>query len=338
MRNVTLKQMRVFAAIVRGGSSVAAAARLNVSPSAVTLQMQALQHQLAMPLLERSAGRTVPTEAGRHLMDTVERVEAMLSDCDAVLAGLAGVQRGTVRVGVVSTAKYFAPQALAAMLRVHPGLDVQLVVGNRADIVAALRQYEVEVAIMGRPPDELEVAAAVIGEHPHVVVAPVSHPLAHGRRLAPATLATQTFLVREPESGTRTLMERFFTEAGIAPRIGMQLGSNETIKQAVIAGLGVAFLSAHTIDAELAAGRLAVLDVCGLPVVRHWHVVHMRERRLMPAAEAARAFLSTQGWCFLPGAALPLGQASKGQASQGQASQGAAVKALHDYRAPRVVP
>ena len=332
MRNITLKQMRVFAAIVRGGSSAAAAARLNVSPSAVTLQMQALQHQLAMPLLERSAGQTVPTEAGRHLLDTIERVEAMLSDCDAVLAGLAGVQRGTVRVGVVSTAKYFAPQALAAMLRVHPGLDVQLVVGNRADIVAALRQYEVEVAIMGRPPDELGVAA-VIGEHPHVIVAPVSHPLAHGRRLSPAALATQTFLVREPESGTRTLMERFFSEAGIAPRIGMQLGSNETIKQAVIAGLGMAFLSAHTIDAELAAGRLAVLDVCGLPVVRHWHVVHMRERRLMPAAEAARAFLSTQGWCFLPGAALALEQAS-----QGQASQGAAVKALHDYRVPRVVP
>jgi DNA-binding transcriptional LysR family regulator len=99
-------------------------------------------------------------------------------------------------------------------------------------------------------------------------------------------------------------MERFFSEAGIAPRIGMQIGSNETIKQAVMAGLGLSFLSAHTIDAELAAKRLAVLDVAGLPVMRAWHVVHMRERRLMPAAEAARAFLSEQGCGYLPGAAV----------------------------------
>jgi LysR family transcriptional regulator for metE and metH len=304
MRNVTLKQLRVFAAVVRAGSSAAAAQRLNVSASAVTLQMQSLQQQVPMPLLERSGGGTVPTEAGRHLLHAVERVEAMLADCQSALAGLAGVQRGTVRVGVVSTAKYFAPRALAAMLRIHPGLDIQLAVGNRSDIVAGLQSYEIEVAIMGRPPDELDVAATRIGDHPHVVVAPVDHPLVSAGRLPAAALADEVFLVREPESGTRTLMERFFSEAGIAPRIGMQIGSNETIKQAVMAGLGLSFLSAHTIDAELAAKRLAVLDVAGLPVMRAWHVVHMRERRLMPAAEAARAFLSEQGCGYLPGAAV----------------------------------
>ena len=302
MRNVTFKQLRVFAAVARAGSSAAAAQRLNVSPSAVTLQMQALQQQVAMPLLERSSAGTVPSEAGRHLLDTVERVEAMLADCKAALESLAGVRRGTVRVGVVSTAKYFAPQALAALLRVHPGLDIQLVVGNRADIVAGLGLYEIEVAIMGRPPGELDVVAAVIGDHPHVIVAPIGHPMLRHVAIPPAALAGEVFLVREPESGTRTLMERFFSDAGLAPRIGMQIGSNETIKQAVIAGLGIAFLSAHTIDAELAARRLAVLDVSGLPVMRRWHVVHMRERRLMPAAEAARAFLSEQGWRYLPGA------------------------------------
>ena len=300
MRNVTLKQLRVFAAVVRCGSSAAAANRLNVTPSAVTLQMQALQQQVAVPLVERSATWTSPTEAGRQLLDTVERIEALLSDCDASLAALTGVRRGTVRVGVVSTAKYFAPQALAAMLRVHPGLDIQLVVGNRADVVAGLRLYEIEVAIMGRPPDELDVVAAVIGEHPHMIVAPVGHPMAGRAGIAPGELAGETFLVREPESGTRTLMERFFAGAGIAPRIGMQIGSNETIKQAVVAGLGIAFLSGHTIGAELVAQRLVVLDVRGLPVVRHWHVVHMRQRRMMPAAEAVRAFLTERGRLYLP--------------------------------------
>ena len=300
MRNVTLKQLRVFAAVAQSGSSAAAANRLNVSPSAVTLQMQALQQQVAMPLIDRSLAGATPTEAGRHLLDTIERVEALLSDCDAALAGLAGVQNGTVRVGVVSTAKYFAPQALAAMLQVHPGLDIQLAVGNRAEVMAGLRLYDIEVAIMGRPPDGLDVEASVLGDHPHVVVAPMNHRLVGQVALPPSRLAGETFLVREPESGTRTLMERFFGEARIAPRIGMQIDSNETIKQAVIAGLGIAFLSAHTIDAEVAARRLAVLDVAGLPVMRRWHVVHMRERRLMPAAEAVRAFLSDHGARYLP--------------------------------------
>jgi DNA-binding transcriptional LysR family regulator len=303
MRNVTLKQLRVFAAVVRSGSSAGAAQFLNVSPSAVTLQMQSLQAQVGMPLTERSVAGTYPTEAGRHLLDTVERIEAMLADCDAVLAGLAGVQRGTVRVGVVSTAKYFAPQALAAMLRVHPGLDIQLVVGNRSDIVTGLRLYEVEIAIMGRPPAELDVVATAIGDHPHVVVAPADHALAGRRDIPAAALAGEVFLVREPESGTRMLMERFFAESGIAPRIGMQIGSNETIKQAVIAGLGISFLSAHTIGAELVAQRLVVLDVMGLPIVRRWHVVHMQERRLMPAANAVRQFLSEQGRFYLPAGA-----------------------------------
>ncbi len=305
MKNVTLKQLRVFAAVARTGSVTAAAQALHVSPPAVTLQMKLLSDQLGLPLIERVAGGMVPTHAGRLLQDMVRRVESLLSDGAAGLAALAGSETGSVHVGVVSTAKYFAPRVLAAFARAHPAIELRLMVGNRADVVRGLREHELDLAVMGRPPEELGVTASVIGDHPHVVVAAPGHALAMRRSVPPAALATETFLVREPGSGTRTLMERFFAESKIAPRIGMEIGSNETVKQAVMAGLGIAFLSAHTIDIEVEARRLAILDVQGLPIVRQWHVVRLSERRLMPAADKVGRFFSEQGSLFLPYRRVP---------------------------------
>ncbi len=300
MRHVTLKQMRVLAAVARTGSVTKAAQALHVSPPAVTLQLQALQDQAGLPLVERSPSGMVLTLAGREVVEAVGRIEAVLSDCAAILAALSGAERGTVSVGVISTAKYFAPRALAAFARAHPGLELQLVVGNRAEIIEGLRGHALDLAVTGRPPDELGVEAAEIGAHPHVVVASHDHPLVPVRRIPPEALADEIFLVREPGSGTRGLMERFFADAGIAPRIGMQIGSNETIKQAVLAGLGIAFLSAHTIEMEIDTGRLAVLDIVGLPIVRTWYVVHLTERRLMPGTRALCEFLTSEGRGFLP--------------------------------------
>ena len=202
---------------------------------------------------------------------------------------------------MVSTAKYFAPRVLAAFSRAHPGIELRLVVGNRAEIIAGLRDHELDLAVMGRPPEDLEVVLAVIGEHPHVVVAAPAHPLAGRPALPPGDLAGETFLVRERGSGTRMLMQEFFDRSGIAPRFGMEIGSNETVKQAVMAGLGIAFLSAHTIELEVQTQRLAVLDVAGLPIVRSWCVVRLSERRPMPAIDKVVLYLTEQGRLFLPG-------------------------------------
>jgi LysR family transcriptional regulator for metE and metH len=300
MRNVTLKQLRAFAAVVRTGSVTGAARDLNVSARAVTLQMQLLQEQIRLPLIERSPAGMTPTDAGRELLGAIERIEATLTECGAVLAGVAEGERGTVSVGVISTSKYFAPRALAAFARAHPGIDLRLSVGNRTQIIAGLSHYELDIAIMGRPPDEFAVDASVLGDHPHVIVAPPDHPLAGRRSIDPALLSAETFLVREPGSGTRGLMERFFAEAGMSPRFGMQIDSNETSKQAVIAGLGIAFISAHTVGAEIADERLVVLDIRGLPLIRQWFVVRLPGRRLMPAAALLQKFLTEQGSSFLP--------------------------------------
>lgn len=300
MRHVTLKQLRVFAAVARTGSVTAAAEAIGVTPPAVTLQMKLLQDQVGLPLIERSVTGMTPTEAGRTLLAMVRRLEAVFSDGEAELAGLAGARTGVVQVGVISTAKYFAPRVLAAFAREHVGIDVKLFVGNRAEIVERLRERDVDLVIMGRPPDELEVTQRPIGEHPHVVVAPPDHALADARALNARDLEGENFLVREPGSGTRTVMERFFAEIGLVPRIGMEIGSNETVKQAVMAGLGIAFLSAHTIDIEYQTGRLIVLDVAGLPLMRSWHVVHLAQRRLTPAADLLGRFVVEEGGRYLP--------------------------------------
>ncbi|MEP7247119.1 MAG: LysR family transcriptional regulator [Gammaproteobacteria bacterium] len=300
MRHITLRQLRTFTEVIRSGSFSAAAQVLHLTPPAVTVQMRQLEQRAGLPLFERTGAGIAATEAGLEVANATRRIDAALSECADALSALRGLHGGHVSIGVVSTAKYFAPQALGEFSRAYPAVEIRLEVGNRAEIIAALAQNTLDLALTGRPPEDLPVEKAIIGPHPHVIVVRPDHPQAQRKRLPPAALAEEKFLVREPGSGTRGLMERFFAESKVAPRIGMEMDSNETIKQAVIAGLGVAFLSAHTVAAELADGRLASLDVVGLPVVRTWFIVQLARRRLSPAAAALRQFLTSEGNKFLP--------------------------------------
>jgi DNA-binding transcriptional LysR family regulator len=300
MRNVTIKQLRLLSAAAHGGSLAAAAEECHVTPSAVTMQMHQLEAIVGLPLIERNGRRFTLTAAGREVFAAAERIEAVLADCTAGIAGLKALASGRVTVGVVSTAKYFAPQMLAAFARAHPGIDMELIIGNREDTIAAFERGRFDVAIMGRPPERIEIKSAIIGDHPQVMIAPPDHPLAKRRSISPREIAKQTILMREVGSGTRLLAERFLARNGIEPRIGMEIGSNETIKQAVMAGLGIAFISAHTIAAEIGDGRLAILDVAGLPEMRQWFVVYPATKRMMPAACSLRDFLVAEGQRFLP--------------------------------------
>lgn len=297
---VTFKQLRALDAAVRMGTISKAAQALGVTPPAVTMQMQALEESAGLPLLEKTEMGLRPTDAGAIVLDTAHRCEAALEDCSDALEALKGAGGGHVTVGVVSTAKYFAPRVLAAFSNAHPNVEMRLSVGNRSETINALRDYELDFAIMGRPPESFEVDQAVIGDHPHVIVAPPDHPMAGKRRIAISKLADETFLLREEGSGTRILMQRLFAEVGLNPNMGMEIGSNETIKQAVMAGLGIALISAHTVAAEVDEGRLVVLDVSGLPVLRQWFVVRRRDRDLMPSSQALWDFLAAKCADFLP--------------------------------------
>ena len=213
---------------------------------------------------------------------------------------IAGKTAGRISIGAVSTAKYFVPFAISGFSRLYPGVDVMLSIGNRQEIGTALRGYDLDIAIMGRPPIDIPMNVNLIGDHPHVIIAPTSHRLARKSRLALADLANETFLTREPGSGTRGLMEQLFEQAKVRPKIGMAMSSNETIKQAVIAGLGIAFISAHTVATELDERRLVPLDVDGLPVIRQWFVLSRKDKVLLPPAQAMLDFLSAKGAQFLP--------------------------------------
>lgn len=295
-----MKQLRIVSAIARTEKIINVAKELGVTPPAVTLQLKLLEDAAGLPLFERVRGGMRLTDAGRLYVNAGRRVDNVLAECSEAMRQLKGLSAGRVTVGLVSTAKYFAPRALASFAAQHPGVEMQLQIGNRERTIAALADLELDLAITGYPPDNMAFEKKAIGDHPHVIIAAPYHRLAARRRIKPSELANEVFLTREPGSGTRRLMERLFASAGIAPRIAMEIDSNETIKQSVMVGLGIAVISSHTVAAEIDAGRLALLDVRGLPVVRKWYVVRHAARRQLPATSAMWDFLVSEGSRFLP--------------------------------------
>jgi LysR family transcriptional regulator, low CO2-responsive transcriptional regulator len=301
-RDLTIRQLRALAAVQAAGSVTSAAGRLHLTQPAVTLQIRNLQQLAGLPLIQRTGDGMILTEAGRNVLALAERIEAALVDCEQSLDMIAGRSGGHVSIGAVSTAKYFVPFAIAAFSRRFPKIDVTLRIGNREDIREALRDYDLDIAIMGRPPADIQVEMRLLGKHPHVVIAPAGHALARKKRITSADLQDEVFITREVGSGTRMLMEGFFQTNGLKPKIGMEMDSNETIKQAVIAGLGIALISQHTVSHELSEGRLVALKLPGLPIVRQWHAIRRADKLLLPPAQAMLDFLGKEGSRYLPDA------------------------------------
>jgi len=301
MRGATLKQLRAFCAAARHRSFAKAAEELHLTPPAVTMQIKELESAVGLPLFDRGARTVTLTMSGEYLLVYGRRVLATLKEAEDAMARLRGAETGRITIGMVSTAKYFLPRLLARFRADHRGVEMRLSVGNREQLVRQLHDNEVDLAVMGRPPRELDTRAEPFAAHPHGVVAATGHPLARQRDIPPAALADQEFIVREPGSGTRAAMEHFFREHRLAPPQVMEMSSNETIKQAVIANMGLAFLSLHTCGLELETKQLAVLDVVGLPIVRRWHIVNLRGKPMAPAAEALRYFVLDLGEALLAG-------------------------------------
>lgn len=301
-QRLTIRQLRALAAVQAAGSITAAASQLHLTQPAVTLQLRNLQALAGLPLIQRTGEGMLLTDAGREVWRLTARVEAALLDCEQSLDMIAGRSSGRVSIGAVSTAKYFVPFAIAAFSRKFPKIDVMLRIGNREEIREALRGYDLDIAVMGQPPADVEVEMRLLGKHPHIIVAAAGHRLSSKRTLAATDLADETFITREPGSGTRMLMEQFFQKARLKANIGMEMDSNETIKQAVIAGLGIAFISRHTVSHELKQRRLVALKVTGLPVMRQWHAIRRADKVLLPPAQAMLDFLGEEGWRYLPGA------------------------------------
>lgn len=298
--NITFRQLRVFTEVAQQGSMARAAETLHLTPPAVSMQIKEIESQVGLPLFDRN-GRTVTlSTAGEYFLIHAKRLLAALRDADHAMARLKRIEHGLLTIGMVSTAKYFVPHLLARFHRDHPGVDVRLrVAGNREQLVALMSAGDVDLSIMGRPPREVATRAESFAAHPLVFVSPPEHPLARRSEIPLAALEREPLIVREHGSGTRAAMEGLFAEHRFEPRISMEMSSNETIKQAVMAGMGLSFISLHTVGLELKNGLLAVLDVSGTPLMRMWNVVHMGSKVLSPAAEAFRYFVIEHGEAYL---------------------------------------
>lgn len=287
--SASLRQLQIFRAVARDLSYTRAAEALHLTQPAVFTQVRQLEDQLGSPLIERIGKKLYLTEAGEVVRASAHEVLTELEQLSMRLADLRGMVRGRLRISVVSTAKYDIPARLGEFCRRHPGIDVTLTVGNRGELLTRFAANEDDLYILGSVPEGLGAEAHRFAENPLVVIAAPDHPLAGRKRIALDQIAAGPFVMRETGSGTRIAAERAFAAQGLVPVVRMELGANEAIKQAVMAGLGLSVLSRGTCLLELEHGHLVELDVAGFPLARHWHVAWPGGKRL---SVGARAFLS----------------------------------------------
>ncbi|WP_051021938.1 LysR family transcriptional regulator [Thioflavicoccus mobilis] len=289
IRHASLRQLQVFEAIVRLGSFTRAADELFVTQPTVSMQTKKLADALSLPLLENAGRQTLPTEAGAELYQAARAIFEVLSNLEMKLADLKGIKRGRLRLGVITTAKYFAPEILGEFCKLYPGIEVALKVSNRDRILDRINANEDDLYILGETHgDQVDVEAVPLAPNPLVVMAPRDHPLVGEKKIPLARIAQELFILREPGSGIRDATQRLFEQHGIRPRVRMELGSNEAIKHAIVGGLGLSVMSLHTLTLEGPEGPVALLDVEDFPIMRQWYLLYPKGKEL---SLVARAFL-----------------------------------------------
>ncbi len=286
--HLTFRQLKLIAALAETGSVSATARAMHVTQPTVSMQLKEISDAIGMPVHEVIGRRVFLTDAGRELAETARAIADEWEALEQKFDAMRGLTRGRLRVSVVNTAKYFIPRMLAGFCSHHPEIDISLEVLNRDGVVARLRENRDDLYIMSMPPADMDLDDSVFMPNPLLLVAPPAHPLAHKRRLSLDKLANERFILRERGSGTRMATDQVFGELGFKPRLRMEMGSNEAIRQAVAGGLGVAVLSAHALGEGTALDEIATLDVQGFPVHSQWHVVYPKGKRLSPIASVFR--------------------------------------------------
>lgn len=295
MKNATLRQLKVFETVARHLSFSRAAEELHLTQPAVSTQVKKLEEHAGLALFEQLGKKIFLTPGGAELLQFSRVIIEQFQEAENAMTQFKGITGGKLNVAVISAGDYFFPRLLVEFARSHQGVTLNLSVHNREGLLNQLTNNLTDLAIMVRPPPDMDTVNEPFAPHPYVIVAAPDHPLVSKKNIPISRLMHEPFVVREKGSDTWNSMEEGF--AGRLPdiNIAMEIRSTETIKQAVIAGMGISFLSAHTIALELQAGSLAVLDVEGFPVMLHWYVVHRRNKRLPPVAQAFKNFLLDEG-------------------------------------------
>jgi DNA-binding transcriptional LysR family regulator len=294
MKHATLRQLQVFEAVARNLSFTRAADELHLTQPTVSIQIKQLTDIVGLPLLEQIGKRVFLTDLGQELLAVCRDTFEGLSQFEMLISDRKGMKTGKLRLSAVTTAKYFIPRLLGSFYKRYPGIEVSLNVTNREMILQRLENNEDDLYILGQPPEHIDVHADYFMENPLVVLAPYDHPLSGKKNIPLSRLAEEPFLMREPGSGTRLALERFFSEQGLALKTRMELGSSAAIKMAVLGGLGIAVLSAHTLALERNSKELSILDVTGFPIRRQWHAVYPADKRLSVVGSAFLDFLKQE--------------------------------------------
>lgn len=286
IRHATLRQLQVFEAIFRLGSFTRAAEELFLTQPTVSMQIRKLTDAMDVPLFEHVGRNVEPTEAGRELYAACRSMFETLANLEMKIADLKGLKRGRLRMGVITTAKYLAPEMLGEFSQIYPGIDLALKVTNRDNIISRMHANEDDLYIMGQAPEgELEVESYPFAPNPLVVMAPRNHPLVGKKNISMEDIAKEPFIIREPGSGIRDATFKAFDAKGLRPNVRMELGSNEAIKHAIAGGLGLSVLSLHTLSLEGPDGPVAILDVEGFPILRNWYIVYPKGKELSLVAQ-----------------------------------------------------
>jgi DNA-binding transcriptional LysR family regulator len=297
--HVTLRQLEVFSAVARNLSFTKAAEILHLSQPGVSMQIKQLENNIGLQLFEHIGKKISLTNAGNELFNYSQSISYLLDEAETVLEELKGVQSGKLAISVATTASHFATRLLAEFAKQHTGITISLDITNREALHKQLENNEPDLVIMGQPPEDVDVEADAFMENPLVMIAPAGHALAKQKNIPLSAIENESFVVREHGSGTRVAIERFFARHNIQFHTGIEMTSNEAIKQAVEAGLGLGIVSIHTLELELETGRLQVLDVFDFPIVRHWYIMQRKGKRLSPAANEFKQFVLEQAKAFI---------------------------------------
>ncbi|MDG2238242.1 MAG: LysR substrate-binding domain-containing protein [Arenicellales bacterium] len=293
--HITFRQLQVFEAVARHLSYTRAAEELYLTQPAVSMQIKQLEGSAGLSLFEQIGKKIYLTQAGETMVGHARTILQHLAIAGEEMNELRGVDSGRLRIAIASTVNYFATRLLATFAREHPAVEISLDVANRELLLARLDENIPDLVLMGQPPKDMELVSESFMDNPLIVISALNHPLAGRPKILLSDLAQEKFLVREPGSGTRIAMERCFAEYDFHYQKGIELTGNEAIKQSVEAGLGLAVVSAHTVELELTLKRLIQLNVQGFPIMRRWYVAHRRGKRLSPTAEAFRKFVLEAG-------------------------------------------
>jgi DNA-binding transcriptional LysR family regulator len=289
--HLTLRQLQCFAAVAKNLSYTRAAEQLHLTQPAVSMQIRQLEQQAGLALTEQLGKQVHLTEAGEEVFRYSRSILQQVTEMDDVLDKLKGFAGGRLRIAAISSADYFAPRLLGTFHDRFPDVNVSIDTTNQTSAVRQVVHNDVDMAIMGQPPEEARLEAIAFMDNPLIIVAPPGHRLAKRKRIALKTLEEETFLTRETGSGTRGAMERLFRQHKLKLTTGIELSSLSGIKEGVQAGLGLGLLPRGAVEVELMLGRLVELKITELPVARHWYVVLHKGKRLSLAAEEFKSLL-----------------------------------------------